>query len=144
MITHVVAKDMVDDVDALFGFGPSIVFRQGGVSADDGDDALGAGSDGGSVFEDEVEDGPEVAGAFCVESRGARMTVNGGPVEAVEFVGDVSRTVPIDEEFFDGFAMRMAADLAFAGVMVELQGIAAGVWNGVYRQRNRCGCGAVV
>lgn len=124
------AKDVIDNVDALFGLNPGIAFRQGGVSTDDRNNAVCSGSDGGSVFEDEVEDCAEIPGTLGVESHGARVAVDGWPIEtraAVEFLGDVSRTVPIDEELFDGFAVRMAADLAFAGVMFKVGRIAARV-----------------
>lgn len=144
---QLVAIDMIDNVDAFFGFNPGVVFGQSGVSADDGHDALRRWSDGGGVFENEVEDGAEIPGTFGVEAEGARVAVNGWPVEAriaVEFLGDVARTVPIDEELLDGFAVRMAADLAFAGVMVKFRRVAARDCGGVYGQRSRFGCGVLM
>lgn len=116
------AVDVVDDVDAALGFDPVVCVGETRIGADDGDDAVGGGSDIAGVFEDEIEDGAKIFAALGVESGGASVTINRRAVEAMvgaELDADGARAVPSDEELFDGFAVRVIADLAFAAVVFE-------------------------
>lgn len=114
---------VIGDLDAALGFDPFVGFGEASISAKDGDDALSGRSDVVGVFEDEFQNSAEIGAALGVKSGGAGMTVNGRPIEpiaAVEFDLDGLRTVPVDEELLDGFAVRMLADEAFAGVALEV------------------------
>lgn len=60
-----------------------------------------------------------IAAAFGEEASGVGVIVDGGAVRKHEAAMDAGSAVPVDEHFFDGFALGMATDDAFALVMRE-------------------------
>lgn len=122
------AIDIVDDVDALFGLDPLVRLGEAGIGADDGDDAVSGGLDAVGLLEKEIEDGAKIFAAAGVEAGGACVAVDGGDVERriiAELIVDGFRAVPVDEKVLDGFAFGVAADFAFAAMMLEI-GIGSG------------------
>ena len=72
------------------------------------------------VFKDFFDDHAQVLATVNVETGGARMAVNYGLTAERVFRFEPGRARPIDEVGFDGFAVRMAADLAFASMAIEI------------------------
>src|SRR5690348_12154915 len=130
--------DDVGDDDLLGGIVPlAVVVEAGGVGAGGGHDGGGSGSDVAGLFENVFEGEAKIAAADFVESDGVSVAIDGDPGDAeavggvvagvfggvggvVEIVGDGRGAVPVDEEVFDGFAFRMAADGAFAAMTGEV------------------------
>lgn len=118
----VVAIDFVDDVGAPFGFDPLVLFREAGIGTDGGDDSVSGGLDVGGSFKKQIENGAKIFAALGVEAGGARVAVDGRPVEGMinsEQAADGLRAVPVDEKLLDGFTIGMMADGAFASVVLE-------------------------
>ena len=69
------AINVVDDVDAAFGFDPLICFREAGIGADDGDDAMSGGQDVAGLFEEEIENVTKISAALFIEARGVSVPV---------------------------------------------------------------------
>lgn len=144
------AIDFADDVDALFGFDPFVLFREAGIGPDGGDDSVSRGLDVGGAFEKEIEDSAKILAALRVEAGGVGVAVDSGPVEGVingEKAADGLRAVPVDEKFFDGFAVWMIADCALAAVSLEagfgLSVAEARVWRSAFAKATaRRGFGA--
>lgn len=123
---HVVAIDLVDDADAPLWFNPVVLFGEAGIGANGGDDAVGRRRHVGRILEKMVEDGTKIFRAAGVESGGAGVSIDGGPVEDMtngEFAANGLRAVPVDEKFLDGFAIGMIANLALAAVALEIRSV---------------------
>lgn len=123
------AIDLIDDVDAPLGFDPTVLVGEAGIGAKGSDDAMGGGRDVADVCEKMIEDGAKIFGAPSVESGGASVAIDGGPVERMangKFAVNGLRAVPVDEEFLDGCAVRMIADFAFAAVALGIGSVGGG------------------
>lgn len=100
----------------LGGLDPAAFIVDSAVGADGSDNGV-AGDFGSGRFFDYIFQGEaHVAAALGVEAGGVGVAIEGRPGREVVFVNDGIRLKPVDEFFVDGFAVRMAADHAFAGV----------------------------
>jgi hypothetical protein len=86
------------------------------VGVDGADDGVGSGRDVHGALDDVAEGEAELAVAQREETGGVSVAVEGASGDFV-IAGDVAGRVPVDEVFFDGLALGMAADSAVAGVM---------------------------
>jgi hypothetical protein len=124
---YAVMIDVVGDVDAALGLDPLVCVGETRIGADNGDDALRGGLNLAGFLEEKVENGAKIFATPGVEASGVGVAIDGRPVEfaaRAEIAVDALRAVPTDEKIFDGFAVRVIADEAFAGVAVEIRVIA--------------------
>lgn len=110
--------------------GPLAAFIEAGEGADGAENGEGRGRRNETdLFEDFFDHPAEVFAAADIESGGASVAVDDG--FAVQTVGffNPGGSVPVDEIVFDGLALGMIADLAFAAVasIAFMAGSAAGI-----------------
>ncbi len=95
------------------------------VLGDVGEDAQGAEDGGGGrrglfgAFDDAFADAAKIEAAALEKSGGGSVAVNGRARGERKFVADSVFGAPVDEVGFDGFAIGMLADGAFASVASE-------------------------
>ena len=90
-----------------------------GEVMDGADDGVGGDySDVLRALDDVVEGEAEVAGALVVKVDGSRVPIDGVRVNLIG-LGDISDAMPVNELFFDVFAVRVPADQAEAFVVSD-------------------------
>lgn len=80
------------------------------------------------VLHDEFGDVAGLVAACFEKLQGVSVTIDAS-LAAFEIVmiGEISGALPVEETFFDGFAFRVMADLAFAGVPFGVDGCCCGM-----------------
>ena len=86
------------------------------VGAGGVEDVAGGGPQVVGVFEDGFDYAAEILAAAFVEARGAGVTVDGLAIPEIVGAADVIGACPVDVIAFEGGAIGMMADEAFAGV----------------------------
>lgn len=81
---------------------------------DGADDGVGRNFDGHSALDDRFQGEANGVGAAVEETRGVGMAVDRRVVGDAVVLGDLDRAAPLQEILLDGFAVGMAADVAFA------------------------------
>jgi hypothetical protein len=90
-----------------------------GVGADRADDGARIGRDQVGLFDEWLQREPDHLPAALEESEGAGVAIDGRGAREVVIFRDVFRAVPAEKFFFDGLAIGMLADGAFAFVITE-------------------------
>ena len=117
---EVFSADKGGHVDALFRLMPRAGVCETSIGAHTGDEAHRRGLDGVRIFQEQIEDGANIAAAKFVKAGGASVAVHGGPIGQIKEVRDGLGAVPVDEQLFDGFSFGMAADGALALMALEI------------------------
>ena len=95
---------------------PLAVIVDAAVSAGRVEDVAGGGPQVVGVFEDGFDYAAEFLAAKLVEAGGAGVAVNGLAIPEIVGAADVIGADPVDVIAFEGGAIGMMADEAFAGV----------------------------
>ena len=117
----------IGDFGFVGGVGPAAVFIDVGQEADGVEDVAGGEALVISTLDDIAEGEVEIASAQSEKIEGVGVVVNGGAGLEFPAAFDGVGTAPLQEGFFDIFAVGMVADGAFAGVALE-RGGAGVVW----------------
>jgi len=104
------------DYDFFGRINPLAVIIDAAVGAGGVEDVAGGGPQVVGVFEDRFDDAAEILAAEFVESGGAGVAVDGLAIPEVVGAADVIGADPVDVIAFEGGAIGMVADEAFAGV----------------------------
>lgn len=124
-IEHFFAKRGVDaflEVGALADYyflgriDPFAVIVDAAIGAGGVEDVAGGGAEVVGVFEDGFDDAAKILAAKFVEAGGAGVAVNGLAIPEIVGAADVIGADPVDVIAFEGGAIGVAADEAFAGV----------------------------
>ena len=100
-------------------FGPAAVAVDAGVSAHGAKDGVGGEFYVVDCFDEGVEGGVQIFAAFQENAGRAGVPVDGAVVGDVVVLGELPGGAPVEEFFFDGFALGMVADDAFAAMPFE-------------------------
>jgi hypothetical protein len=104
------------DYDFLGRIEPLAAVIDAAVGAGGVEDVAGGGAEVVGVFEDGLDYAAEILAAELVEAGGAGVTVDGLAIPEVVGAANVIGAYPVDEIAFEGGAIGMVADEAFAGV----------------------------
>lgn len=106
----------IGDDGAADWFVPATGVIEQSIGANGGDKARGGDGDLIAAFENVFEGAAKIEAALLVEAGGAGVAENDAAVGDLEVVGNPLDAAPLKESSFDGAAVRMIADGAFAGV----------------------------
>lgn len=109
----------VGDEGVLRWFDPVAVFGDLRVDAKGAKNRHGAGRGFIDALDNTFADATIIGAAAFEEASSGSVAVNGGARGEMIIEGDGGFRAPIDEVGFDGIAVRMVADGAFAGVAFE-------------------------
>ncbi|HSY59127.1 MAG TPA: hypothetical protein VK795_06175 [Terriglobales bacterium] len=107
-------------VDLSGGIDPASKGIDAGVSADGTKDRVAGHGGTASFFEKDVENGMKIFAASERESGGVGMAIHGAILAELVVARDIPGAAPVNEFFFDGSAVGMAADDAFTAMVVEV------------------------
>ena len=105
-----------DDLGFAGGMNPTAVFVEVGEGADGVKDILGVEVTFVGVLDDVTEGELQVAIAQSEKIEGVGVVVDGGLARYFPALHDRLGAAPLQECFFDKFALRMVADGTLAGV----------------------------
>ena len=106
--------------DGLRGADPVAFAVQLGIEANGADDGGGRHIYRVHMFEERLERDANRLAATCEQSGGVGVAVNRGVIREAELFGDVDRMAPVKEIVFDGVAVGMSANGAFARMALQV------------------------
>lgn len=109
----------VGDEGVLWWLGPVAVFGDLGIDAKGAKNRHGAGRGFVDALDNTFADATIIGAAAFEEASSGSVAVNGGARREMIIEGNGGFRAPIDEVGFDGVAVGMVADGAFAGVALE-------------------------
>ena len=105
--------------DAAGRFGPAAAVIQAGTHADGAENGIGARVHAVHLFDQRFGGETEIHAAAGEEPGGVRVAVDGAIAGEFVDIDNFVRLAPVDEVFFDFFALGMVADEAFALVILQ-------------------------